>query len=143
MVVAIDFRGLGEFVRLNPGLRTIDDFVESLIDAEFISTETLERCRVGVSFSSSENLEITLEGVEADDDEMFCGEESERLTALINNQSSETDEVVVRPPVLQFAGAAVSAPAVFEEKLLNGAPSVTSTLLPLVVFLSTVFALLF
>ncbi len=136
-------RSFGEFIKLTPGHRTIDDFVESLIEAGFISEEIAERCEVGVSLTSSDNLEITLEGVGADD-EMFCGEMADRLAELINNPSDSSDEVV-RPPVLQFAGAAVSAPAVFEESLeLNGAPTVTSAVsLLLVLCVSTMFALFF
>ncbi len=141
MIIVIDSRGLGEYVQLNPNLHTIDDFVEMLIEANFISVKIFERCEVGVSFTSSENLEITLQGVKADD-EMFCGEMADRLAELINNPSDSSDEVV-RPPVLQFAGAAVSAPAVFEESL-NGAPTVTSVVsLLLVLCLSAMLTLYF
>ena len=139
VLVAIDFRGLGEFVRLHPRVRTIDDFVELLIDANFISVETVERCEVGVSFTSSENLEITLEGVGSDDD-VFCGEASVNLASLINNPS---DEDVARPQVLQFAGAAVSAPAVFEEILRpsNGGQTLVSVASLIVLCITAVLAL--
>ena len=137
--MAIDFRGLGEFVKLNPRVRTIDDFVELLIDANFISVETVERCEVGVSFTSSENLEITLEGVGPDDD-VFCGEASMNLASLINNPP---DEDLARPQVLQFAGAAISAPAVFEEILRpsNGGQTLASVTSLIVLCVTAILAL--
>lgn len=125
VIVAIDSRGLGEFVRLNPRVRTIDDFVGLLVESGFISEETTERCEVSVSFTSSENLEISLEGVEPDDD-VFCGEEGKRLTQLINNPSA-ADASVARPQVLQFAGAALSVEPVFEAVISpSSALSITS-----------------
>ena len=133
--MAIDSRGLGEFVRLNPSVRTIDDFVELLVESGFISEETTERCDVSVSFTSSENLEISLEGVEPDDD-VFCGEETERLTQLINNPSA-ADE---RPQVLQFARAAVSTESMFETLIgLSSALYVTSSVLLVLLLLVIAF----
>ena len=141
MIVAIDSRGLGEFVRLNPSVRTIDDFVELLIESGFISEETTERCDVSVSFTSSENLEINLEGVEPDDD-VFCGEESERLTQLINNPSA-VDGSVARPQVLQFAGAAVSIEPVFDTVISpSSALSVTGYVSLVLLLLGITFMLL-
>ena len=129
--VAIDFRGLGEYVKLNPRIRTIDDFSAVLFESGFISEETTSRCELDVSFTPSENLQIILEA-RTPEDEMFCGDESDRIARWINNPDVAAD--VLPPQVLQFAGAAVSAEAIVQEVIgsVNGAPALVS-------FLSLIF----
>ncbi|WP_156416077.1 hypothetical protein [Nitrosopumilus sp. Nsub] len=119
-------------MKLNPRLRTIDDFIALLVESGFISDETTNRCELDVSFTSSENLQITLEA-RTPDDEMFCGEESDRIARWINNPNIAAD--VLPPQVLQFASAAVSGEAIVQEVIgFSGAPALVS-------FLSLTFTL--
>ena len=119
-------------MKLNPRLRTIDDFIALLVESGFIPDDLTSRCELDVSFTSSKNLQITLEAL-TPDDEMFCGEESDRIARWINNPDITAD--VLPPQVLQFASAAVSGEAIVQEVIgYSGTPALVS-------FLSLIFTL--
>ena len=106
----MDLAGLSEYVRLNPSIRTLDDFIELLVDSDFISDETTEKCELEASLTVSGNIQITLSARSDDeDDTKFCNAASELIAAAINDLSSVPQSAQV-PEVLQFASAALAAP---------------------------------
>ena len=135
--VAIDFDRLGEYVRINPRARTLDALLEILVESGFISEEVTERCIVEGTFTDNGGLEVTLTAVDPDADAEFCNEQSEIIANNIN------DPVNAPPEVLQFAGAAVTAPQISEEE--EGGPSGAAELAfsCLTLLVATVFALFF
>ena len=110
IIVAIDFAGLRDYIRINPSVRTVDDIIEALVESDFISDEVTDRCELEATLTTTRNIQITL-SAEDDNDVTFCNEASEKIAAAINDPSSVTgDPLSVQvPEVLQFASAAVSA----------------------------------
>ena len=131
----MDLVGLGEYVRLNPTIRTLDDFIELLVDSDFISDDIMEKCELEASLTVSGNIQLTL-SVRSDDDDdddaKFCNAASELIAAAINDLSLVPQSVQV-PEVLQFASAALTAPTTATEVVIevvdnvnegvNGAPA--------------------
>ena len=130
--MAVDFAGLREYVRINPRVRTLDAFVEILVDSGFIDEEVTERCELEGSFTMTRNIQLTL-SARLDEDSDFCNDASKRIAAAINDPSSVSDDPQFAqiPEVLQFASAAVAAPnvaAIVDETddSMNGAPLLTA-----------------
>ena len=117
--VAIDFRGLGEFVMINPLLRTLDALVRVLVESGFISEEVTDRCLLEPSFTDSGDLEISLSARDPDTDADFCFEQSEILAGQLNDPSQVPN---APPEILQFASAATSAPAIIVDDNTGGTP---------------------
>ena len=129
----MDLVGLGEYVRLNPTIRTLDDFIELLVDSDFISDDIMEKCELEASLTVSGNIQLTLSvrSDDDDDDAKFCNAASELIAASINDLSLVPQSVQV-PEVLQFASAALAAPTTATEVVIevvdnvnegvNGAP---------------------
>ena len=106
----MDLAGLSEYVRLNPSIRTLDDFIELLVDSDFISDEITEKCELEASLTVSGNIQITLSARSDDeDDTKFCNAASELKAAAVNDLSLVPQSAQV-PEVLQFASAALAAP---------------------------------
>lgn len=106
----MDLAGLSEYVRLNPSIRTLDDFIELLVDSDFISDEITEKCELEASLTVSGNIQITLSARSDDeDDTKFCNAASELIAAAVNDLSLVPQSAQV-PEVLQFASAALAAP---------------------------------
>ena len=103
-VIAIDSAGLRDYVRINPRTRTLDGFLEILVESGFIDQEITERCELEGTLTRSANIQVSLSAKTVENSK-FCNEASERLAAAINNPSSRP-----KPEVLQFASAAVAAP---------------------------------
>ena len=101
--MAIDFRGLGEYVKLNPRLQTLDDLLEVLLESEFIPKETIERCTFEASLTAAGDIQFSLSARDVDTDADFCWSQSEALAQAINSPAASL------PEALQFASAAVSA----------------------------------
>lgn len=110
VLVAVNFDGLRDYIRINPRVRTVDDFIDDLVDSGFISEEIVDRCDVEASLTATRNIQITL-SADDDDDSAFCNRASERLAAAINDLSSITEDsdFIQVPEILQFASAAVAA----------------------------------
>ena len=110
--VAMDLTGLREYVRINPSVRTLDDFIEVLVDSDFIDDEITEKCELEASLTMTGNIQITLSARTDDDDgadARFCNAASETIAATINDLSLVPQSAQV-PEVLQFASAALAAP---------------------------------
>ncbi len=105
----MDLVGLGEYVRLNPSIRMLDDFIELLVDSDFISGAITERCELEASLTVSGNIQLTLSPRSNDDNAEFCNAASKLIAAAINDLSMVPQSVQV-PEVLQFASAALAAP---------------------------------
>lgn len=143
ITVAVDFAGLREYIRINPTIRRLDDFVEELVDYGFIEEEITERCQLEASLTTTRNIQLTLSAV-TDEDSDFCSDASERLAAAINDPSSISgdSQFVQVPEVLQFASAAIAGMNDGASSgTLNGAPALvnlsylTSLLLIAITFL--------
>ena len=123
----MDRAGLRNYVNINPAARTLDDFIEALVDAGFIDQEVTERCDLEASFTVTGNVQVSL-SAKTEDDSEFCHLASEQIANEINNlsttSSTQTDasQVAQVPELLQFASAAVAAPNLLEERIPNGAP---------------------
>ena len=133
--VAIDFAGLHDYVRINPRARTLDAFLEILIESGFIDEEIIERCEVEGMLTRTRNIQLSL-SVRVDGDSEFCNDASARLAAAINNPSSVSDDprFAQIPEILQFASAAVAAPNSNAVTIvnevdggMNGAPAITAS----------------
>ena len=129
--IAVDFVGLRDYIRINPTLRTLNDFIEILIDSGFIDDEVTDRCELEGSLTTSRNIQITL-SAEDDEDTKFCNDASQEIAAAINNLSSVSATTRI-PEVLQFASAAIAAPntaaaAIRENSGINGAPPILTDL---------------
>lgn len=107
--IAMDLTGLSEYVRLNPSIRTLDNFIELLVDSDFISDDITEKCELEASLTVSGNIQLALSSRSNDDDAEFCNAASELIAAAINDLSMVPQSVQV-PEVLQFASAALAAP---------------------------------
>ena len=133
----MDLAGLRNYVNINPAARTLDDFIEALVDAGFIDEEITKRCELDASFTVTRNIQVSL-SAKTDDDSEFCHSASEEIVNSINNPSST--QLTQVPEMLQFASAAVAAPNLLEER--NGAPVLTAsiffTLLLLIAFIVAV-----
>ena len=107
----MDLVGLSEYVRLNPSIRTLDDFIELLVDSDFISDEITEKCELEGSLTVSGNIQLTLSARSDDDDgnAEYCNAASKLIAAAINDLSLVPQAAQV-PEVLQFASAALAAP---------------------------------
>ena len=117
----MDLAGLRNYVNINPAARTLDDFIEVLVDAGFIDEEITERCELDVSFTVTRNIQVSL-SARTDADSRFCHSASEDIVNSINSPSSQF------PEIFQFASAAVAAPNLLEaEGEMNGAPPLTTS----------------
>ena len=105
--IAIDLVGLRNYVNINPAARTLDDFIEALVDAGFIGEEITERCELDASFTVTRTVQVSL-SAKTDGDSEFCHSASEEIVESINNPSSV--QLTRTPEMLQFASAAVAAP---------------------------------
>ena len=114
----MDLAGLRNYVNINPAARTLDDFIEVLIDAGFIDEEITERCELDASFTVTRNIQVSLSAKTGDDSE-FCHSASKEIVSSVNNPSST--QLAGIPEVLQFASAAVAAPNLAAGEM-NGAP---------------------
>ena len=137
--IAMDLAGLRNYVNINPAARTLDDFIETLVDAGFIDEEITERCELDVSFTVTRNVQVSL-SAKTDDDSEFCHSASEEIVNSINNPSSI--QLTQYPEMLQFASAAVAAPNLVVGEV-NGTPVLAAssffTLLLLIAFTLVVF----
>lgn len=146
--VAIDFAGLYDYVRINPRARTLDAFLETLIESGFIDKEINERCEVEGTLTRTGNIQLSL-SVRVRGYSEFCNDASRRLAAAINDPSSVSDNphFAQIPEVLQFASAAVAAPnsnalTIVDEMDvgINGASTIiaSSSFLSLIIVLITI-----
>ena len=118
--------GLREYVRINPSVRTLDDFTELLVDSGFISDDITERCELEASLTVSGNIQLVLSPRSDDEDDAeFCNAASERIAATINNLSLVPQSAQV-PEVLQFASAALAAPNTATTDATNTVPEVVN-----------------
>ena len=121
----MDLAGLRNYVNINPAARTLDDFIEVLVDAGFIDEEITERCELDVSFTVTRNIQVSL-SARTDADSRFCHSASEDIVNSINSPSSS--QLTQFPEMLQFTSAAVAAPNLLEaEGEMNGAPPLTTS----------------
>ena len=150
LFIAMDLAGLRNYVNINPRVRTLDAFVEVLVDSDFIDETITERCELDASFTVTGNVQITL-SARTDDDSEFCNSASEMIANAINDLSStelaETSLFAQTPEILQFASAAVAAPnlaAVVDEiDGANGAPVLAvSSFFTLLLLVTLILALL-
>ena len=103
---------MSDYTRINPAMRTVDDYIAALVDYGFITDEVTQRCDLEGYMTKTKNIEITL-SAKTDEDSEFCFEASESITAAINNPSTSNPggpQLMQVPEVLQFASAAVAAP---------------------------------
>ncbi len=107
VIVALELRGLREYVRINPEVRNLDALYTFLVESEIIPSQVIERCEIGFTFTSR-NLEIALQARTADDEE-FCSDASSKMADLIDNPQQLT---TYTPDSFQFATAAVGGPPV-------------------------------
>ena len=121
--IAMDLAGLRNYVNINPAARTLDDFIEVLVDAGFIDEEITERCQLDASFTVTRNVQISL-SAKTDADSEFCHSASEEIVDNINNPSSA--QLTQVPEMLQFASAAIAAPNLIDEGM-NGAPTLVAS----------------
>ncbi len=63
ITIGIDRDGLDEYVRLNPSLETLDDFVTTLIADTFIPEMILRSCRVSANLLDTGDLHMVLENL--------------------------------------------------------------------------------
>ena len=117
----MDLAGLRNYVNINPAARTLDDFIEILVHAGFIDEEITERCQLDVSFTVTRNVQISL-SAKIDADSEFCHSASEEIANSINNPSSAQV-----PEILQFSSAAVAAPNLIDEGMMNGIPTLVAS----------------
>ena len=138
--IAVDFAGLQEYIRITDTVRTLDDFIEILVDSGIISDEVTERCQLEATLTTTRNIQITLSAQDGEDPS-FCSQASERLAAAINDPSSVSEEslFVQVPEVLQFASAAIAATNELTSN--NGAP-LLNTLSYLVLMLVNIIVLI-
>ena len=128
--IAMNLAGLREYVRINPSVRTLDDFIELLVDSDFISDEITERCELEGSLTVSGNIQITLTARSDDEaDVEFCNAASEKIAAAINDLSLVPQSAQV-PEVLQFASAALAAPNTATTVVANTIPEVVGSANP-------------
>lgn len=109
VLVALDFRGMREYVRINPRAKTLDALYEFLVESEIIPTEVTERCNIEFSLKDR-NLEIALSARTSEDEE-FCGEVSNTVAEVIDDPQQLSS---FYPDSLQFATAAVAGAPVEE-----------------------------
>jgi hypothetical protein len=129
--IAIDLAGLRNYVNINPSARTLDDFIEALVDASFIDEEITERCQLDASFTVTRNIQLSL-SAKTDTDSEFCHTASEEIVNSINNPSSA--QLTRVPEMLQFASAAIAAPNLIDGEM-NGAITLTASFFsPLILF---------
>lgn len=99
--MALEFRGMMEYVRINPQVRVLDVLYAFLVESGIIPDEVVERCEI--EFSTFSNLEIALLARTSDDQE-FCNAISATIAEVIDNPQELTSYV---PDSFQFATAAV------------------------------------
>jgi hypothetical protein len=114
VTVALEFRGLIEYARINPEVRVLDTFYAFLVESEIIPEEVLMRCEI--EFSTFTNLEIALLAKTSADQE-FCNKLSTTIAEFIDNPQMLTSYL---PDSLQFATAAVGGPPVAENSEQRG-----------------------
>ena len=138
--VAIDLAGLGEYISVNPRLKTLDALVDAILESGFVTNEAKEKCEMEVSLTINGNIQISLSTEnEKFNDSAFCNKASEELAAAINDPSSISGGNQT-PDVLQFARAAITA----ETGGINGASTstkATSSFLTMFMFAIILFAL--
>ena len=136
--VAIDVRGLGEFVRINPLQRTLDALVRVLVESGFIAEEITDRCLLEPSFTDNGDLEIGLSARDPDTDADFCFEQSEILAGQLNDPSQVPN---APPEILQFASAATSAPVIVVDDGFSNAPELAAS--SFILLITCIFAFFF
>ena len=120
VLIAVDYAGLRDYTRINPSVRTLDDFIEILVESGFISDEVTDRCELEATLTTTRNFQITL-SANNNDDAAYCSATADSLAKAINDPSSISDDslFVQVPEVLQFASAAITASNELSD---NGAP---------------------
>ena len=86
-----------------------------LIESGFILQEVVDCCHVQPSLTNAGDLEIELSARDEAADAEFCNLQSIALAEGLNSQSSSPDEP--SPELLQFVGAASSAPLVEDSEM--------------------------
>ena len=137
--IAMDLAGLRNYVNINPAARTLDDFIEVLVDAGFIDEEITERCELDASFTVTGNVQVSL-SAKTDADSEFCHSASEEIVNSINNPSSA--QLTRVPEILQFASAAVAAPNLIDEQMNGATTLMASSFFTLLILFAFIFAIL-
>ena len=114
VTVALELRGMTEYVKINPEVRVLDTVYAFLVESEIIPDEVVSRCEI--EFSTYSNLEIALLARTSDDQE-FCNDISVKIAEFIDNPQELTTYV---PESFQFATAAVGGPPVLESGSIQG-----------------------
>lgn len=128
ILVAIDLRGMREYIKINPLARDFDSIYELLVESDIFSSETTERCDVEFTMAKR-NLQMIL-SAKTPGDEEFCSSESVRIATVLDNPKQF---ITFLPDVMQFASAAIAVGQVLDpvENLVtmlsvNGATPVTA-----------------
>lgn len=131
--MALEFRGMTEYVRINPEVRVLDVLYAFLVESEIIPDEVVSRCEI--EFSVYSNLEIALLARTSDDQE-FCNDVSVTIAEFIDNPQ---DLTTYMPDSFQFATAAVGGPPVAGSGSVQGAAASVALLIFTTIIASSLF----
>ena len=97
--VTIDFDrdAFDEFIRLNPELETLDEFLKELVASGFIPEEIIRACTITANLLSTGSLHLLLENIL--DSGNTCRMFAEEIADRINNPPATDSETGTNPQV--------------------------------------------
>lgn len=90
MTIGLDRDAVDEYVRLNPLLETVDEFLRELVASGFIREEVVRRCKIVANLLDSGDMHLVLENLEQTD--TVCAMAAERIADRINNPPTSDDD---------------------------------------------------
>ena len=82
MTIAFDRDLLDEFIMVDPSVETVDDYLEELIDEDFISDEDLMMCKTSATLLDTGDLFLSFRSVRNSDS--YCAMLAAMLVDTIN-----------------------------------------------------------
>jgi len=83
VTIGLDRDAVDEYVRLNPSVDTVDEFLKALVASGFIPEDIIRRCNISANLLRTGDLHVVLESVIRSDN--VCSRFAQRIADRINN----------------------------------------------------------
>lgn len=123
LTIGLDRDAMDEYIRLNPEMDTVDEFLKELVNSGFIPMDVLERCMVSASLLETGDLNMVMESMD-NSNENTCSMFAETVADRINNPQESSATMVQtapNPQILQLVTVAETSPLITVGSLTDGA----------------------
>lgn len=126
VTIGLDRDAVDAYVRSNPTLDTVEEFLRELVETGFIPEEVVRRCKIVANLLDSGDMHVVLENLVNTD--TICAMAAERIANRINNPPMSDDTSTVTPNP-QVCNASKTRPPKAAPRLPQSLPPPTSPLL--------------